>query len=406
MTYRAKALWGVLGLLAVVGIGGGLGFFSAGRLATGDAAGRQNHWREGGSGVPLAIRPVRQSLFELPAGGLDWLVDRAVIPTLPKHQGMSPSLCIHLMKLHGKTAQLRVIHGDQSSVVDLQSVLLDEELSRKHFGQPAFVKTRHGIRFPTVSGKMAAASDESHRDQCLATLGEWQVPASFRLVVEGETFSVADVLADSIANFSLDQDELEWTAMAYAFYVAPKRTWSNRYGRQFSFDDLADEMMERPLSEASCGGTHRYFSLTVLLRTDSHSPIFSDAVRTRVRGYLQKVIRRAVATQKPDGSWIYGWNDGLFDANDRDGASVRDSINNRLLVTGHLAEWMLYLPLEFEVPDEVRHRATRWLAMRVSQASADDVWRELCPYTHAVCAILDGRSSGLSAGGDVVHDNE
>src|SRR5207302_3298465 len=115
-----------------------------------------------------------------------------------------------------------------------------------------------GWRSPTggAEGTARDPSMELHRDQTLAAFAELGLPLSFTLQGDGGTGTLRDVLDDSLANFHLGQKELAWTALAYALYLPPVKSWINRYGERFGFDQLVSEMLDRPLDAESCGGTH------------------------------------------------------------------------------------------------------------------------------------------------------
>ena len=60
---------------------------------------------------------------------------------------------------------------------------------------------------------------------------------------------------------------------------------------------------------------------------------------------------------------------------------------NRLLMTSHLAELLLYLPAEVGIPQPALQRAGRWLQKRLLAAGQQDKEVQMCPYAHAVCML-------------------
>jgi hypothetical protein len=107
----------------------------------------------------------------------------------------------------------------------------------------AFLQTRWGIRAKIGRDTLYG---EQHVDQCLSTFAELGVTLDESVSIDSLHHTVRDLLNDSIANFDLDQPEIEWTAVAYASYLAPvTRVWRNRFGAEFSFDDLTASLMHR-----------------------------------------------------------------------------------------------------------------------------------------------------------------
>lgn len=151
---------------------------------------------------------------------------------------------------------------------------------------------------------MHNAEREAHRDQLLAVLGEIGIPLDAPVTTDRGPKPLRGLLDDSVANFSLDQGEIEWTALAYALYLPPQRQWTDKFGTAFQFDQLARELMRRELGEQrACSGTHLLYSLAVLCRVDESEPVLSQDTRRELRRYLAAMSDRAAASQRIDGSW-------------------------------------------------------------------------------------------------------
>jgi hypothetical protein len=156
---------------------------------------------------------------------------------------MTPSLCLHLLHLYGLEETFP--YSDVESGTKLLDMLTNDRIGQPFFGVAPLIRTRSGIRF---QGEPGLRASESHRDQCLASFGELGLPLSYPLLVDGQNHTLRDVLCDSVANFHLKQAELNWTALAYILYLPPSRKWVNRYGEQYSFDDVVRNLLHRPLS--------------------------------------------------------------------------------------------------------------------------------------------------------------
>jgi hypothetical protein len=347
---------------------------------------------------PLAIRPLVRGLLPVRPEDEEWL--RRQIPPLDRARNVV-SLCLHTLRVHG--LEVRFAHPELNSSAAMLELLTDEEAGRAYFGSPALVRTRTGIRYPPVVGQ--EKWQESHRDQVLASFAELGIPLSHPLRLDEGTFSVRDVLRDSIANFHLRQEELVWTALAYALYLPPQRDWVNRYGERTSFDELVNELLVCPLDKASCVGTHLLYVLIVLARVDQQEALLDDVTRERLWQSLRETTGAAIANQWPDGSWSVDWYKGLPG---RPGPVALSPDPNtrylRLLTTGHLAEFLLYLPAEHQVHPSCLKRAASWLYEQLRSASRDETEANYCPYAHAACALrqlltvprekLSGRKAG------------
>lgn len=354
--------------------------------------------------VPVKIEPVADPVFALSPRQIRWIAQQV---KLPPDGRMTSSLCLHQMHVHGVEAKMEI---DGKSVPILE-IVLDEALARQYLGRQAAVRTRYGVRFREVlpiGGDHASTSGESHRDQCLGCFAELGIPLSREMIVGGECFALRDVLRDSLAEFSLEQEELAWTALAYALYLPPREVWTNRFGETYRFDDVVDELLRRPLNRTCCCGMHIIHTLTAIARVDAQIPILSDEARSRVRSYLRRLSEAVASRQQPDGSWTFDWHRGLVAhepvAHVHSGRATPETT---LLATGHVAEWMLILPNEMQPPPRVRRDAARWLYARLRESTEQDRLTAFCPYTHAAYAVRQwadvstGETTGRSETADL-----
>jgi hypothetical protein len=90
----------------------------------------------------------------------------------------------------------------------------------------------------------------------------------------------------------------------------------------------------------------------------------------------------AVEAQAKEGYWTLGWDEPK---------SARpahlDASSFRLLITGHLLEWMEYLPLDLQPDAEIYYRAGQWLCSELGRMPRSLQVQEFCPWTHAVCSV-------------------
>jgi len=300
-----------------------------------------------------------------------------------EHPRLPPnvSYCCHLLRLYGLEPFRHPVFSSGSEVV---SVLTDQALSKEFFGEPIFFRTRSGIRYQDPATQKERTG-ENHRDICLATFAELGLPLTTPVTTEDASFTLADLLRDSVENFDIKQDELAWTAVAYAIYL-PQRQWSNRYGESFSFDDVADALMSTRFEDASCGGTHLLYALTVLLRAKGSADGLSEPVHYELSQYLQRRSIAAIQSQAGDGSWDLNWHAAPNNDASSDALLPPSTADfNRLLVTGHLLEWLELLPEEIQPPHDVYMQAARWLCNSLASTSVASL-RNFCPVVHAQLA--------------------
>lgn len=180
---------------------------------------------------------------------------------------------------------------------------------------------------------------------------------------------------------------MEWTSIALALYLPPARSWTNRFGETFTFDDLAKELLDRPSERASCYGTHLFYGLTLLLRVHEECvPILSDAMAKRVRERIENVVAVVIQMQMENGAWYNQWDLELR-AGPRTLASTPVDEDPSLLATSHIAEWLMYLPSDLQPPRHVFVNSAMWLLKTVREATPEQKWRGFCPCTHSICVL-------------------
>ena len=335
---------------------------------------------------PISVRPVVDRLIAVSPTDMQW-VRRQIQPSLRAE--LNSSYCLHLLRVHGLEEALE--SASFPSGKTLMRLLTDDRAGAAYFGREPLVPTSAGVRYLTGDAQ-AALEDRSlqwHRDQTLAAFGELGIPLTHPIAVAGRTLALREVLRDSLANFHLKQRELAWTALAYALYLPPSREWINRYGESYSFDLLVEELLGRPPGGGSCGGTHDLYALCILSRCDGQFPILSVAVRARLNAHLQRYVDEAIRTQRSDGSWPANLNLDPASRSTWSGPTPGGSESGGVTMTGHLAEWFLYLPADLRPADTdgVLRAAGRWLNDALHAAGEDDKTRNFCPFSHATCVL-------------------
>ena len=309
----------------------------------------------------------------LPLAGLPSLADPAYENDLKSVSGLLHAMILYRL---GGTE----LTTPQSGLEALR-ILTDEQRAKAALGASPFIRTRHGLRYRL---SMATADDisgvsESHRDQCLATFAALDIPLAFPVVLDTETQCLQGLLSESIANFTFDQREMSWTATAYAHYLPPAQSWTDRFGRTTTFSELLRHIMNGGFAKQSCAGLHVLQSVIAINEADCRYGILDSRTRVNARRFIDDAITDAIANQRDDGSWDYAWHRSL--TMDKDSQSSQ----SRLIVTGHLLEQMH--ALRNQPSPQLYLRATRWLldTLRTSDIKKDHL--SLCPLTHGLRAV-------------------
>lgn len=260
------------------------------------------------------------------------------------------------------------------------AALTDEATAIRVFGGSPFVRTTHGIRYHLAEGFRVG---EPHRDVCLAAFAELNLPLSTPIHLKAGSYTIADLLSESVANFDPHEREPAWTAIAYAKYLAPKRDWVNRFGERASFSLLARRLLETDINSQSCGGTHILQALVAIQKSDDRHQILDRRMRERVDSYITAKLQQLVRRQQPDGSWGAQWCDAVVRT------APRTLFAKRVLITGHIGDAVLdTLPREERPPSLVYSRAARWLQAALRSRQLRPSNKDVCPFTHAARAIL------------------
>ncbi len=145
--------------------------------------------------------------------------------------------------------------------------------------------------------------------------------------------------------------------------------------------------MELPLSSRACGGLHVVNVLTKMLGQNHRPPRLSVGKQKQVRAFLANKIQIAVLNQVSDGGWPADWCQNS-EQHIKEEARY-EPIVERILPTGHLLEWLSSVPPEFRPPEELFLEGVKFLVEALRNVSEKDVREHYCPYSHAVCAILN-----------------
>jgi hypothetical protein len=305
---------------------------------------------------------------------------RQIQPRFPVKE-MKPNFVEHALRTWGVHATFR--DPEVRSGAQLAKFLTDTASFVDSWGPamgPLLQERPTGISVRWGQEKGASV----HHDHWLASLTEGG--ATLDTPVYGPSrnrSTLADVLHEALRDFRLDEKETEWTAMAFGMWIPPEGEWYGSDGRRYSFDLIARRLMRGQKELGVCSGTHRVFSLMVLVRLDDEFPaVLSDAVRGEAYRYLEEVRDAIVASQFEDGHWPSNWPDGA----DAVKNPVDEPLFKKVIATGHHLEWLSIAPRDLHPPDEQIRKAFRWVIDTTKAQTPAEILERYTFFSHVGAA--------------------
>ena len=234
-----------------------------------------------------------------------------------------------------------------------------------------------------------------HHDHLLACLTEAGVPLSQPVFTPNRRdLTFRDVLRQSLRDFRYDERETEWSAMAFGLWLAPTtKSWRLTDGREMSFDMLAKRLLRGHKKMGTCGGTHRLYSLMVLLRLDEQYDILSDDVQQAAYRQLESVRDLLKVTQFEDGHWPYNWPAGE-DAVNKPDLSIPQF--RHVIATGHHLEWLAIAPESLHPPREQIRKAAGWITQKTIAMKESEILDNYTFFSHVGNALAMWRKTSPS----------
>ncbi len=328
--------------------------------------------------VPVHVPPLRDD----PSVVSDDELRRVLEKLRPRLRGPKPKInhVDHALRFWGVEANFedpRCLSG-----VEMRELLVDYREFRSAWGEDArklLVRTENGVRVRVQEG----ASTSSHVDHTLASLAEVGTPLDYPVLLDSGETTVRAIFEDARRRFSLNQQEYEWSTLAFVLYAPTSEPWTTTEGQSIDFNRLARRIVRQQPTFGVCYGNHRVHALVMLVRVDDEIDVLDDETRAFVIDHLRSLTERLVATQAEDGSWDADW-----DGSDRlAGGSTRPPLERRVLVTGHVLEWWSLAPEEVLPPRQVVRDAARWIVEQVDDFSERDVTRYYTYLSHAGRAL-------------------
>jgi hypothetical protein len=319
---------------------------------------------------------------------------KKIVPRFSR-QHLRPNLIEHALRTWGSTIEF---HDDDAiSGPYMQQFLTDTAAFVDSWGagaQPLMESVGDGVHVRWAED----SSSSVHHDHTLAALTEAGLPLDAPVFTANRRLQVRHVLEEALRDFQLDERETEWSALSFALWMAPQanaapRTasqpqtaWINGEGRRITFDLLADRLMRNHKRDGVCLGTHRVYTLVVLLRLNAEQggELLSPDVVEAAGRYLRTCRDLIIASQADDGSWPANWTDGADAASKTDPTTP---ISKRVIATGHHLEWLAIAPEEFHPPREQVRRAADWLVKNIAGTPQSEIDRNYTFYSHVGKAL-------------------
>jgi hypothetical protein len=146
---------------------------------------------------------------------------------------------------------------------------------------------------------------------------------------------------------------------------------------------LAERLMRGDKRFGVCLGTHRIYSLMVLVRLDDDQHLLSSETREAILAHLRQTRDLMVASQFEDGHWPSNWPDGA----EALAKPVDDPLYKKVIATGHHLEWLAIAPEELHPPRETILKAAKWVIDTTISQTSDDIAERYTFFSHVGNAL-------------------
>ena len=308
---------------------------------------------------------------------------------------LRPNLVEHALRTWG--CDIEFMNPDIISGPKMKEFLTDMATFVDSWGKnakPLMIANDDGIRVPFAEDR----SGSVHHDHTLAALTEAGLSLDDSVFTTAREMHVRNIVIEALTDFRLDERETEWSVLSFALWLAPQKTatWHNGEGRRITFDMLADRLMRNHKRDGVCLGTHRVYSLMLLVRLDDQNRghLITHETRAQIMRYLTSVRDLIVASQRADGSWTSNWTDGVESETNSDSG---EGLSKRVIATGHHLEWLSIAPIELHPPREQIQKAADWLIANVEATPQDQVDANYTFYSHVGKALAMWRHTSPAA---------
>jgi len=308
---------------------------------------------------------------------------------------LRPNLVEHALRTWG--SEIEFTNPDIISGPQMKEFLTDMAKFVDSWGKnanPLMIANDDGVHVRFAEDR----SGSVHHDHTLAALTEAGLSLDDRVFTTAREMRVRNIVIEALRDFRLDERETEWSVMSFALWMAAQKTatWHNGQGRQITFDMLAERLMRNHKRDGVCLGTHRVYSLMLLVRLDDQNEgkLITRETREQILSYLASVRDLIATAQREDGSWGSNWTDGAEALANADPAEL---MSKRVIATGHHLEWLSIAPIELHPPKEQILKAADWLIANVEATPQDEIDTNYTFYSHVGKALAMWRHKSPAA---------
>ncbi len=194
---------------------------------------------------------------------------------------------------------------------------------------------------------------QGHAGQFLAMLAQARVPAEQPLRVDGQMFTVRD-LVEQEKSACRPSTELTFRLIGITHYLGTEAEWQSSDGQPWNISRLIREEIKQPINGVTCGGTHRLMGLSYAVRKRQQEGLPVDGQFARAEKYTADYRDYTFAGQNPDGSFSSDFWRSRGNWGD---------IDRKLKTTGHMLEWMIFATPHGELEDPRLLEAVDYLTM-------------------------------------------
>ncbi len=236
-------------------------------------------------------------------------------------------------------------------------------------GQRFFDEDSHGIKVKDGPGL------QGHQGQFLMVCGLTGVPSSYPLHVNGNRYTVEDLIRSEQVNCR-SGEELTFAFTGLIHYLDTDASWTSSDGQRWDFERLIAEELSQPVIGVACGGTHRLMILSHALRIRRAEGKPITGQWARAEQFLADFVQYAYTLQNRDGSWSTNWFAGRGD---------NGSIDRKIQTTGHIVEWLLTTLPDSQLQDPRLVRGVVYINSAMYRGR-DHEW-SIGPKGHAIRAL-------------------
>lgn len=305
---------------------------------------------------------------------------------------------LHALRLLGRSFS----YPGCVSSKEMLTIIFDTSKHEQYYGirsdnvgrtQRLLIKSPYG--FSAVCSRSSfVRSLAPHNEKVFQVAGEIGLPTDWRVIVEGQDYTLRDGIVDALSRINLYQ-ELEFSTVALVHYLPPLCSWRNRQGGLISFESIALRLLSQ--ESGACFNIHRLYALTMLLRAQQMYPLLSPETVSMIKPEIRTASLVLSKKQKPSGLW----DGSLFDK--RLTSISTPSITELLTATGHHLEWIAMCPEDIRPSPDVINRAVAGLIDLIIVTPQQTLDMEYGPLTHAVRSIMLLTDNNVM---EILHDVE